>query len=402
MKILLVVPRFAPAWGYGGGVRMTYELARRWVADGHSVTVYTSDQLDVNNRCGELRTTIEGIEVVRFRNFSNFLASRYAFLFFSPRGLRKALSELGSRFDIVHMAESRGPHNRWVMELVCPQNVPIVWSCYGGLADGEGSRKLYRRVYDVVFGVRKMVVNATSLIAQTQHEKEMFLSFGARESQIAQIPLAVDWDTVKKVTRTGKFRAQLGVRDTDPLILFVGRIHWTKGLQILIPAFGRISAKHGTAMLAIVGWDHGYLASAKQLVADLGLSDRVHFPGPIFGDSRFSAYSDSDIFAITPEVYEETSLAALEASACGTGCIVTKQCEIPNMERHDAGLSVDANVKAVAQALDDGLQVGVAVRWGKNARRMVEGEFTTSKIAQSHERLFRSLIDSRVHGIPTP
>ena len=81
MRILQIVPRYAPAWAFGGGVRMTFELARQWVKSGHQVTVYTSDQLDSRQRCAKSDDVIDGIHIRRFRNPHNFLAARFAFLF---------------------------------------------------------------------------------------------------------------------------------------------------------------------------------------------------------------------------------------------------------------------------------------------------------------------------------
>src|SRR5689334_3402925 len=110
MRILQVVPRYAPAWAFGGGVRMTYELGRTWVRHGHHVTAFTSDQQDGRRQFETLTADVDGIQVRRFRNPLPALAARYPFLFFRPHGLRAELSDLRGAFDVVHVAESRGPH----------------------------------------------------------------------------------------------------------------------------------------------------------------------------------------------------------------------------------------------------------------------------------------------------
>jgi glycosyltransferase involved in cell wall biosynthesis len=394
MRILQVVPRYAPAWAFGGGVRITYELARRWVQHGHEVTVFTSDQRDARERFEETESLLDGIRVRRFRNWSHRLAARYSFLFFRPRGFARALKSVRGRFDVVHVAESRGPHNRWVGRHVIPQGVPVVWSAYGGLAEGEGVRRTYRRVYDQLFDTRSLVAGSAGLIAQTSHEADVYRQFGADPKRIHLIPLAVNWSDFETLPARGAFRARCGLDAKHKLVLFVGRVHRTKGLQVLIPAFARAARNHPDARLAIVGWDHGYLADARQAAARLGVADKVIFAGPLYGSERFLAYVDADVFALTPGVYEETSLAALEACASGVGCVITRQCEIPGLEAAGAGRMVDYDVEAVSAGLCEAMVDGVASAWGIRARRMVQTSFTTETVACRHELVFKNVIGS--------
>ncbi len=391
MRILQVVPRYAPAWAYGGGVRITYELARAWVANGHNVTVFTSDQQDAQRRFPELETRLDGIQVRRFRNPSHRLAARYSFLFFHPMGLAQALRSVAGQYDVIHVAESRGRHNQWVDRAASLTHIPVVWSAYGGLADGEGIRRIYRRLYDRVFNTRKIVCRAAGLIAQTSHEVEVYRQFGARPEKIRVIPLAVNWSDFASLPAPGKFRRSLGLDESHQLVVFVGRVHWTKGLQVLVPAFAQAAKLHPQARLAIVGWDHGFLTEARKAAAALGIADKVHFPGPLYGADRFHAYVDADVFALTPGVYEETSLAALEACGCGTGCVITEQCEIPGLEAAGAGRMVPYGVEPVASALNQALTGDIAVAWGDKARSMVQERFTAKIVGAMHEKFFEDV-----------
>jgi len=189
----------------------------------------------------------------------------------------------------------------------------------------------------------------------------------------------------------GQFRQKLGLGDRQKLVVAMGRIHWTKGMQLLVPAFAEAVRQVPDAYLAVVGWDHGYLGEIRKKVAELGLGDRVLFPGPIYGADRLTAYVDADLFALTPGVFEETSLAALEACACGTGCVITRQCEIPGLDESNAGLTVEYEMGQIARALTVGLRENCAPNWGANARRMVLDRFTTETVARMHEQFFAEL-----------
>jgi glycosyltransferase involved in cell wall biosynthesis len=402
MRILQIAPRYAPAWAYGGGVRMTFELALQWVARGHSVTAFTSDQDDGGRRFDSLSERIEGIAVRRFRNPVGALARRFPFLFFYPRGMKAELRDIRGRFDVIHLAESRGPHNRWAIREGLRQGVPVAWSPYGGLAEGEGMRRVYRRAHDLVFDTRGIVMSSPGLIAQTFHEAETFRRFGALASQVRVIPLAVNWAEFETLPARGQFRRSLGIDNECKLVVSVGRIHKTKGLHVLIPAFARAVAADPSARLAIVGWDQGYLANARRIVDVLGLSGRVLFPGPVYGPARLSVYVDADLFALTPGVYEETSLAALEACASGTGCVVTRQCEIPGLDEAGAGLTVACGVDEVAAAMAEVLAGVTSQKWGANARRMVRDRFTSVVVAGLHEDFFRELMERQAGAGPGP
>jgi len=391
MRILQVIPRYAPAWVFGGGVRMSFELAKEWVRLGHEVTAYTSDQQDESNRCPAAEETIQGIHIRRFRNVSNYGAARYSFLFFYPLGLAKALSSIAGRFDIVHVSESRGPHNRMAAARVAPQGIPLVWSAYGGLAAGEGLRKIYRRLHDGVFHTGNIVRQASGLIAQTGHEVQIYRQFGADDARIRTIPLCVNWDDVATLPAAGRFRKAVGLPDDERMILFLGRIHWTKGLQLLIPAFAKAVSRVRNARLVIAGWDHGFLPEARRMAAAHSLNGKVLFVGPVTREDRFGAYLDADVFALTPPVYEETSLAALEACACGTTCVITKQCEIPGLEDDGAGRMVDDDIDRIADALIDSLEGDKARSRGRNARLMVQKRFTVSQVARMHLDYFHEL-----------
>ena len=83
MKILQVIPCFAPAWDYGGPLRVCYELSKELVQRGHEVTVYTTDAFNSKNRITKSEEVIDGIRVRRFKNLSNSLANKHN-IFLSP------------------------------------------------------------------------------------------------------------------------------------------------------------------------------------------------------------------------------------------------------------------------------------------------------------------------------
>jgi glycosyltransferase involved in cell wall biosynthesis len=390
VRILQVVPRYAPAWAFGGGVRITYELARQWVRCGHQVTVYTSDQSTETERFPFADDEIDGIKVRRFPLPPGTLVSRIPLLGFWPRGMAQALKQTAGKFDIAHIAEARGMHVMWTRQGSRHAALPYAWSAYGGLAQGTGVRQLYRRMNDQVLDTTRLVQEAASLIAQTDHEARIYKSFGATDAQIRVIPLGINWEDFAQLPRRGQFRRKLGLNDDARLVLFLGRIHQTKGIDLLVDAFARVSAQVEGCMLAIVGWDHGFRSALERQVARVHLQDRVVFSAPLYGADRLAAYVDADVFAVTPRVYEETSLAALEACACGTTCVITSQCEIPGVEEAGIGRVVNCTTEEIAEALVATLQITPSEPRRAAIRDFVRTRFSSSQIAADYIAAFEA------------
>jgi glycosyltransferase involved in cell wall biosynthesis len=128
------------------------------------------------------------------------------------------------------------------------------------------------------------------------------------------------------------------------------------------------------------------------MVHKCGLGHAVVFAGPVFGAERFAAYRDADVFTLTPGFFEETSLAALEACAVGTPCVITRQCEIPGLEAASGGLMVDYKKEAIAGALIQVLAGGGRAVWGVRACELIKNRFTTEVVAASHVDLFTSML----------
>ncbi|GAJ22860.1 unnamed protein product, partial [marine sediment metagenome] len=141
-----------------------------------------------------------------------------------------------------------------------------------------------------------------------------------------------------------------GLGDDQRIILFLGRIHKIKGLDLLAKAFADLPKPLDNIKLVIVGPDDGYLSSLKKLVTDLGINDKVLFTGPLYGQEKLKAYVDADVYVL-PSFYEIFGITVLEALACGTPVIVTNRCGIADAINGQAGLVVPYDKEQLQHAL---------------------------------------------------
>ena len=400
ISILRVIPRYAPAWRYGGSVRFSYDLDAALIERGFHITVYTSDQIDEYHRSPARQERLNGIDVRRFPNPWNHLASQAAWLGLYPLGLRRTLQDTVGCFDLVHVAEARGPHARWAFAAARASAVPLAWSPLGSLAPGIGIRKPYRRGYDIVHDTSRLVREARVLIAQSAHEAGVFEALGATPSQISTIGLGVDARWFRTLPARGQFRHAVGIEPDHPVVLFMGRMHPTKGLDVLLKACAIARRTYPTLQVVIIGWNHGALRTVLRLSRTLGLEGAVKVLPPAFDVARIQACVDADVFAVAATTYEEASLAAMEAVACGTPCVLTRQCEVPGLEAAGGGLVTDCNPEAFAAGLRAVLGDPTRASRALSVRREVLAWQTVEQSAEAYATLFGELVGTRIpsHG----
>jgi glycosyltransferase involved in cell wall biosynthesis len=135
----------------------------------------------------------------------------------------------------------------------------------------------------------------------------------------------------------------------------------------------------------------------KQLVAELGLGDRIHFLADIHDDALPAYYQACDIFVLPASQRSEAfGTVLLEAMACGKPQVSTELGTGTSwVNQHgETGLVTPAAdpaalVAAIGRLLaDDALRV----RMGQAARRRVETEFSDAMMLQRIEALYRELL----------
>jgi len=144
------------------------------------------------------------------------------------------------------------------------------------------------------------------------------------------------------------------------LILFLGRLSPKKSPDLLLQAFAKLPAElEGKLLqLAFAGPDEGGMtAQLEDMAAKLGVRTRIRFAGPLFGENKWGAYRDADVFVL-PSHNENFGNTAAEAVAARTPVIVTEQCGIAPLLSNEAGLVVRHDSAALSEALGQILGTG--------------------------------------------
>ncbi len=179
-----------------------------------------------------------------------------------------------------------------------------------------------------------------------------------------------------------------------PLLLFVGRLRYYKGLEVFIAAMRDIEAH-----LLIVG-DGPMRQEWEALAAELSLTERVTFLGHV-PDAELPAYYQAcDIFVLPSTHRSETwGAVQIEAMACGKPVVCTELgTGTSYVNLHDeTGLVVPPGdsatlAKAINQLLAD---PDLRRRLGEMGRQRAEKEFSKERMIEETAALYERLLNGR-------
>jgi glycosyltransferase involved in cell wall biosynthesis len=309
MKILQVIPFFGPA--HGGSARASYDISACLSERGHQVTFLTSDYL-----LG--KQWVSSLPTVKVYSFKTWV--KLANFFITPALLSYAKSSLQA-FDVIHMHNFRSFQNVVVAYYARKYGVPYIVQAHGSLPVMMGNKRM-KIIYDSLLGV-KVLQGAARVVALNRFEAKQYVSMGVSASKVKIIPNGLNISEFSKKRKRGKFREKFNIPLNHKLVLYLGRVHAIKGLDVLLQAFSSVSDDLREVRLAIVGPDDGYLRELLVLVRLLGLEKKVVITGPLFGEEKFEAYEDADVYVL-PSSYETFPIGLLEAYACSKPAVVSK------------------------------------------------------------------------------
>lgn len=181
-------------------------------------------------------------------------------------------------------------------------------------------------IYDVLFGYR-LLMDAARVIALNRVEAEQYKRMGVPEEKIAIIPNGIDLSEYAQLPPKGSFKKKHGIDEEEKIVLYLGRIHRIKGIDILVKAFADVVEKLDGVWLVVVGPDDGYLSQLKALTKALKIENNVLITGPLYDRDKLEAYVDANVYVL-PSRYEIWGITVLEAIACGTPVILTENCVV--------------------------------------------------------------------------
>ncbi len=168
--------------------------------------------------------------------------------------------------------------------------------------------------------------NADRIVVASKDEQQLLARYyGADVDRISVVPCGVNLGLFQPIEKEDA-RQQLGLREDDKILLFVGRIEPLKGVDILLGAAAQLESESDCFVLIVGGDDStrdGEMEHLRDLASQLGIAERVSFMGAVDHERLPLFYNAADV-CVVPSFYESFGLVALEAMACGTPVVASR------------------------------------------------------------------------------
>lgn len=396
MHILYVAHGYKPAYRLGGPVWSISALAEGMAARGHRVTVFVpngnvDEDLDVPT---DRPVTVDGVTVRYFRReepfrryvpWLKYLSQSIGFLY-TPDLVPEMKAILAS-VDVVHTQMPFVYPTQAAGRLAIAQGRPLFYSQRGVFDPARLRFRAWKKSLYLRLVERPIMRRATGLIALTEEEIASFRAFGLT-TPVHLVPNGIDVTRFRRKSEAASL-ASLEISDDQQVILFLGRIHETKGPDVLVDAFVRLAEQHPKAVLVLAGHDEqGLLSALRAKIDAAGLGHRLRCPGMVTGEMKLDLLARADLFVL-PSIGEGLSMAILEALASGTPVVISQECNLPVVERAAAGAVVNRDAAAVAEGISRFLSnPALLTDAGQRAFVLARDEFGWPPILDRLERIY--------------
>lgn len=376
MKIVHVLPSLDPA--YGGPVSVATQLAAAQVQLGHTVTVLGACSGSRVKASEENRSMIPSIDRVRLipvhlseKRFDPGFVIRFV----------KAFAAQGHH-DVCHIHGLWEPGLFGVSVSCQRRGIPFIVCVHGMLDTWSLNQKKLKKKIALRLVYSKMLRAASAIHALNSHEAEVIqaLDFG---TPIKIIPNGFFIGAIKADTSGIKISNRLSSLGTKAYVLFLGRLHHKKGLDLLAHAWRRVVKQMPDMRLVIAGpREDDSVDQFHMLTAQQGLQDTVLEIGPVYGEEKWSVLRQSACFVL-PSRQEGFSVAVLEALSQGIPVVLSEECHFPEIADNRAGIVCALEPSAIADALirvlsDKPFREQASV----NAQALVESQYGWTGIAK--------------------
>lgn len=377
MQVLHIVDSMDPAMG-GPPVSVS-ALAAAQAAAGHDVTIAWRRRPGVTVNPAASFAHVPGIGSVKWHPFDFSLRSYVAGApivapLFDERASRIVVHGHGVwRPEFLRIAsESR---RRGIPYLIAPRGMLGPWSL--------SQKRLKKRIAWTLFW-KKTLDGAAAIHALNEDEAQHVRDLGIT-APIEIIPNGVYLEQVQAVVTPYALPAGRSY------VLFIGRLHLMKGLDILAEAFARVAPALPDLDLVVAGPDDGDEARFRGMTRDLGIESRVHMVGPIYGKAKYELMAGAKCLC-APSRQEGFSMSIVEALGMGLPVVISRECHLPEVGPAGAGRVVELQVEAVADGLLGLLRNSQQLQGaGAAARALVTQRFQWPAIAQQTLRIYERL-----------
>jgi len=310
------------------------------------------------------------------------------------RRARAALRERLRTAQFVHIHGVWGAFPAAAAAAARARGVPYCFRPAGMLDPWSLAQRRLKKRLALAFTYRALLNGAAFIHALNADERRLIAPLRLGTEAVV-IPNGVFLEEVEPLPPRGTFRRAHPALGDAPYVLFLSRLHFKKGLDLLAAAFAAVAARRPDVHLVVAGPDEGARQDFERRIAASDLAARVHVVGPLYGASKYAAFVDASCFCL-PSRQEGFSVAITEAMACGVPVVISEACHFPEVNEAGAGSITPLDPAAVAGALQRFLDdPAAAARQGAAGAALVRARYTWQAVAAECLREYRRALERR-------
>jgi 1,2-diacylglycerol 3-alpha-glucosyltransferase len=318
VRIAFFTDSFLPT--HDGVAQETASLARALARQGHAVTVFTCRLPGTPRE----ETTPEGVLVVRSASVPIPHYGQYRWAILPLRAL--VGRKVGHSYDVIHL---HTPGSVGIAAFVAARHfgLPLVGTFHTNIRDSRESFPddaftsfMFHLAWWFNMGIywRCDLTTAPTLAAKHSLEHDTEKPY---RHPIVVVPNGIETERFRPGITSPDWRSRLGAGGA-PIVLFLGRLTQDKGVYRFLDALEGLP--EDLPFRGVVGGTgveaHGL---THRIAGSPRLRERVTFVGAVAEEEKAALLSQSRIFVL-PSTADTSSVALLEAMACGLACVVTK------------------------------------------------------------------------------
>lgn len=259
-----------------------------------------------------------------------------------PTSARAFLRTAVDQTDVLQVHGIWTGHSSATMDFASKFQKPVIVSVHGMLDGWALRHKRWKKLPYSALVERPKLARATCLRALTRVEAENYRAFGLK-LPIAIVPNGV---VAPDIVSPSPFLDLYPHLRGKKILLFLGRLHKKKGVDLLVKAWNTVSIKVPDSHLVLAGPDDGALDAVDVSAPSITKC------GLLTGAMKWSALAAASAFVL-PSFSEGLSMAILEALWMRLPVLITRECNFREIEKLECTFLTRTSVPSIADGLVD-------------------------------------------------
>jgi glycosyltransferase involved in cell wall biosynthesis len=374
----------------GGISPHVYYLSKGLARSGVKVYVVTCDFPSAAQH-----EVVDGVEILRIDSYKNPSPDFATWVYLMNVNMQKEaaalINGLGGKVDVIHAHDWLVATAAIGLKHVFRKPLfATMHSTETGRRNGihfDYERMIHETEAWLTYEAWKVICCSDYMVSHVQW------AFGLPQDKLIMVPNGVNFEVYSKHENEDltHFRTKFALPE-EKIVLFVGRLVYEKGAQVLVNAVPKVLDKVN-AKFIIVG--NGYMKDQLSgLVRGMGLAHKVMFTGFIEDETLRRLQTCADV-SVVPSLFEPFGIVALEAMAAKSPIVVSDTGGLSEIVEHDiTGIKVYVgNPDSLAWGITRMLTDEGHANWMRaNAYNKIQERYDWNKIAQQTKAIYNDVL----------